>query len=313
MGAPPIRTIQEFLWELRKLLAEFEPLFAETLSDTLLAAWLQGAQRAASNLPEPIPFAAAEPPLAGFPTSGVIVPPPPDLPKGLPGMAGEPEPLVRFPIIEAAANNLADRRIMVREDFDRLIEGARRAAFTVARVSNLDAIEKIQMALAEDVRTGGTLAEFEKRVEDALGGSALHPSHIENVYRTNVGTAAAEGLQRTLEHPLVAEAFPYLQYHAVHDSRARAEHRQMEKLGIGGTNIYRRDDPIWQLFFPPWDYQCRCAVVPLSIADAARLGIQEAKQWHQTGLAPEKPIWVPMPSFRPSAGFVGPGKGLVAA
>ena len=29
---------------------------------------------------------------------------------------------------------------------------------------------------------------------------------------------------------------------------------EMEKLGLDGTNVYRRDDPIWEEFLTPWDY-----------------------------------------------------------
>lgn len=220
--------------------------------------------------------------------------------------ASDGEPVVRFPGVEAGVRDLLERRLLTRPEFDELALEARRAAFTVARAANLDAIERANRLLVQDVARGGTLEEFRQRIDETLGESALNPRHLENVYRTNVAAAYTAGLVEILGHPLVADEFPYLEYHAVHDSRARPEHREMESLGIQGTNVYRRDDPVWQTFLPPWDYQCRCAVIPLSLEDAAGKGIREAQQWLESGAPPVQPAWVSRPPFEPSPGFAGP-------
>lgn len=115
--------------------------------------------------------------------------------------------------------------------------------------------------------------------------------------------AYSTGLIEVLNHPLVADEFPYLAYHAVHDSRVRPEHLALERHGLNGTNIYRRDDPIWERFTPPWDYQCRCAIIPMTIEDAARAGVHEAQEWLRTGLPPSTPEWVTPPPFSPPEGW----------
>jgi hypothetical protein len=71
----------------------------------------------------------------------------------------------------------------------------------------------------------------------------------------------------------------------------RHQHKELEKLGLNGTAVYRRDDPFWDLFTPPWDYQCRCGVRMLTIAQAAGLGVKEAIEWLDTGVAPMRPEW----------------------
>src|SRR5262249_21071406 len=96
------------------------------------------------------------------------------------------------------------------------------------------------------------------------------------------------------------------EYSAVHDSRARPEHRHLERLGLDGTAVYRRDDPVILQFWPPWDYNCRCAVVPLTVADAAARGVKEAQEWLRTGQPPAAPAFVAPPPFSPPAGFAGP-------
>jgi SPP1 gp7 family putative phage head morphogenesis protein len=287
----------DYLARARREIFHHEPLLALTLEDTLLAGWLTGADRAVSRLPRPEPLPTLLPSVL-----------PPDLPppfgRGpLAQEPGEPAPLIRFPIIEQAAADLFARDVMTRADFDHLADDARRTAFTVARISSVDAIEKIQEILVEDIAQGGTLKEFRTKLDETLGTSALAPWHVETVYRTNVATAYATGLDRTLNHPLVSDAFPYLEYHAVHDSRTDPDHLEMEKLGIQSTNVYRRDDPVWNLFFPPWRYNCRCMVIPWSLRDAARKGIREAQEWLRTGVPPTIPAWVPLPPFRPPPGW----------
>jgi len=263
----------------------------------LLSAWVGGAARATSEF---------TPPARVEDTRPFDLPPPPPPPPSARPTAGGDGPVIRLPVVEAAQRDLAERQVLIREDFDRLAEASRRSAFTVARVQSLDALERIRVALVADVNEGGTLGAFRDQVEQVLGESMLSAAHVETVYRTNVGAAYTQGLMEVLQHPLVSDEFPYLEYNAVHDSRARPEHRAMETLGIDGTNVYRRDDPSMRKFLPPWDYNCRCAVVPLSIEDAAAKGVAEAREWLQTGVPPARPAWVAPPPFDPPADFAGP-------
>lgn len=276
------------------------------MSDALLAAWLRGGVDIAGQLP------AIPPSAPGAAATNL----PPWLPPGTPTAFDLPEPegdaVISFPQIDIAARDLAARRVLTRGDFDALADEAKFQAFTVAKVQSLDVLEKLRDALSADVAQGGTLAEFEKRVNAILSGegSALSPAHIENIYRTNIAAAYAEGQRQVLNHPLVADEFPYVEYTAVHDSRTRPEHLQLEKLGIGGGPIYRRDDPVVNLFWPPWDYQCRCAVIALTLEDAAAKGVAEAIEWLRTGQPPASPAWVKMPDFKPRPGFGNHGQGV---
>lgn len=288
-----------------------------TLTDSLLAAWLAGAQEVVQDVPAldsevqtSAPTESVEVlPGLPLPSFGLppVEPPPPRFTDAAAEHPDEPEPVVRFPLIEAAARDLAQRRVMVRADFDRLADQAKRTAFTVARVGSLDALQKLQQALTQNVSQGGTLQDFRNAVDEALSNSALSAGHVENIYRTNVAQAYSQAQREMLDHPLVNDEFPYVEYHSVHDQRRRPEHGALEKLGIQGTNVYRRDDPVIQKFWPPWDYQCRCAVIPLTLEDAAARGIREAQEWLQTGIPPAQPSFVSPPPFEPPAGF---GEGM---
>jgi hypothetical protein len=113
-------------------------------------------------------------------------------------------------------------------------------------------------------------------------------------------------------HPVVAEIFPYQEYVPIHDGRVREEHEALAHLGIDGTGVYRREDPFWDYFTPPWGYQCRCGVNLLGIADAARLGVREASEWLETGVKPPLRSRLAEIPFKPTDGFGYRGRTSVA-
>lgn len=280
----------------RRVILQHEPILSRAISDAMLAGWLTGAQKAVTYLPDDEPSIFRLPPVPPIPPDRLLFP-----------AHGGDEPIVRFPIIEEAADYLRRLRVYDQQDYNALSNDAKRSGFTVARVSSLDALEKIQDALVEDVETGGTLKAFMEKVDDALGVGALSRPRIETVYRDNIGKAFSRGLIKTLGHPMVSDEFPYAEYSATHDTRTRPEHRALEKMGLNGTSIYRRDDPFWNLFLPPWDFNCRCAIIPLTLEQAAARGVREAIEWLETGNPPAKPEWVELPKFRPSPGYVTAG------
>jgi SPP1 gp7 family putative phage head morphogenesis protein len=253
-----------------------EPVLARLIRDGLLRAYLASARKTArpalrGSAPPPVP-PRLPPPFAGTPD---------DHPDRLPG-------------VEAAARWLADRRLLTPDQFEALDDGARRAAFTVARTATLDAVRKVRDAVAESVR-GGTLADFRADVKDALDESMLSPARTEALFRTHVGQATAAGQRAILDHPLVGDEFPYLLLTAVHDSRTRPDHLEMERWGQNGTAVYRRDDPIWDTLWPPMGWNCRCHVIPLTIEDAAAHGSREAMRWLKTGIEPVEKDWARRP------------------
>lgn len=63
------------------------------------------------------------------------------------------------------------------------------------------------------------------------------------------------------------------------------------------TGIFRRDDPVWLKFQPPWGLTCRCGTIFLTIEAASRHGVSEAQEWQRTGNPPTFPSWVSMPPF----------------
>ena len=178
----------------------------------MLLAWLTPAKELAREV-VPLP-----PPRRSLIGESIVKPP------RVPPLAigpGEPPPVVRFPGIEIAAHDLMRRQVVTQQQFNALDQDARRTAFTVARIQSVDSLAKIQRALAEDVAQGGTLKAFRARVAESVEG-ALSPAQVETVYRTQVASAYSAGQRAVMEHPLVADEFPYLLWSAVHELARQA-------------------------------------------------------------------------------------------
>jgi len=202
-------------------LAKAEPLLAAGVRAGQLHSHLDAARESVRALALP----PTKPP-AGGPPTGLAFPDPP---------GGRPP--VRFPQVERAAEFVRSRLATTPAEFARLDADAQRAAFTVAQAVTLDAVERVKEAVADDVARGGTQKEFAAVVREALGASALADAQIEALYRTHTARAYSAGQQDVLDHPLVTDEFPYLEYSATHDGRVRAEHLAMEQLGLDGTAV----------------------------------------------------------------------------
>lgn len=301
----PFRFLQFYLI---KPLTKFTAFMMDHLTDAYLASWVTGMDYLAKLFP---PWLAEE-----FRTG--IRGKPPKKPPGPPWprftFYEEDDRDLRFPLIEEAAKRLADRQIMTRSQWEAAALAAREQAFFVTADISIETIDTIRNAMVYDLDEGTSLKGFTEAVEKALGGSPIGPSHLENVYRTNVQAAFRDGRETLASDPIVSAVFPYQAYDAIHDSRARHDHLALGGLGLDGTNIYRRDDPVWDYFTPPWDYNCRCGVNLLTIEAAARAGVREAKEWLRTGkppIVPEYRISEVLKQVRPNPNFGS--RGLVYA
>jgi hypothetical protein len=269
-------------------------------ADTFLASWVAGMDYLAKLFP---PWLVRE-----FKSGIRQIPPqkPPEPPWPRFSFFEHSDDSLRFPLIEQAARRLADREILTRYQWDRIEEAAKQKAFFVTAPIEAETIRRIRDALVYEIDEGASLDSFRNRIDEELDGSPLGASHLENVYRTNIQAAFRDGRETLASNPIVEATFPYQEYMAIHDARARHDHLIMEELGLNGTNVYRRDDPVWEYFTPPWDFQCRCGVNLLTIEAAAQKGVREAKEWLKTGkppLYPEHRIQEVLKHVKPVPGF----------
>lgn len=286
----------------QRVLGQSQAAMAEAILNTNIASWLAGAAQVGRKIPQRFDnqfFAAGGDALP--PWRGTLV-----------DDSDEP-PVVRFPKIDQAVKDLFSRKIVTRPDFDQLEAVEKTRAFTIAGDMTEKTIDKVRDVLARSVEDGPSLRVFRERLGEGLESSFIGPGHLETVYRNGVQTAYATGHDRVANNPIIKKLFPYQAYLCINDARCRPTHRALTKLGISGTNVYRRDDPFWRIFRGPWDFGCRCSVALLTLEAAARMGAMEAVRWLESGNEPLEPDWrlehIP---FRPTNDFVSPGAALAA-
>lgn len=155
-------------------------------------------------------------------------------------------------------------------EFKKLATAARHKAFTVAHVARLDILQDIMDEITKALESGTTLQEFQDTIQDKMqtkGWQGLMPHRLDNIFRTNVQTAYMAGRYKQMRSPDVVNARPYWLYSAVNDGATRPSHLAMDGM------CRRYDDPIWDIWYPPNGYRCRCKVIPLSAEAAKRRGV----------------------------------------
>lgn len=162
--------------------------------------------------------------------------------------------------------------------FRALDQQSRARAFSVARYTTLDAVEEIRQVQGAAIVGGWSLARFEDEVDlrmAARGFAGAEPGHIQNVFRTNGLTAYQVGRWEAQADPAVRAARPLLTYDAVDDARTRPTHGAMDGFTAPA------DDPVWNAWYPPNGYQCRCTVRSSTLEDAVAAGLKV-----QSGVTP---------------------------
>lgn len=156
-----------------------------------------------------------------------------------------------------------ERKIVLPNEFYALDLKTRQLATTVRFLSSLEQIETVIKAVNKAVAEGTTFNDFKKLLED--NEIVLSEHYLKNVFRTNIQTAYGHG--RWIQQQRNKANSPYLMYSAIDDGRVRPSHLALNRI------IRHIDDPFWLLFYPPWDFMCRCSVIALTEAQARKLGI----------------------------------------
>lgn len=157
-------------------------------------------------------------------------------------------------------------------------------AFTVAKAVRMDVLTSINSEVDRALSEGTTERDFIKtltprlqaqgwwgkqmiadsngEIEEAQLGSA---ARLSTIYRTNLATSYQAG--RYQQQLASSETHPYWQYLAILDGNTRKSHAAMH------GRVFRFDDPIWDTFYPPNDWGCRCRVRTLTAAQVKRMGL----------------------------------------
>ncbi len=189
-----------------------------------------------------------------------------------------------------------ERVPMSEAEWNELNEMARRQAFKVSGVAQLNVVEAVWEEIDRAVESGESMAMFsEKTMEKLLlawKGTVKDPAwRVENIFRTNTQMAYGAGRYKQQTQPAVMRMRPFWRYDAVLDNRTSDICRP-----IAGT-VLPADHPFWKTHVPPCHFSCRATIDTLTEAQAKQYGlttrVPDAEPLEGFGLAPGEAEWEP--------------------
>lgn len=172
---------------------------------------------------------------------------------------------------EEAVDYFKGRVPVTADTFYKIAEQYRGLAFTVSGYTKAQILKRFYDEILAALEDGNTLSEFRSRMNEFLeaeGYEGLDPLQADNIFRTNIQTAYNVGHYEQMTDPGVMQLRPYWQYDAVNDSHTRPSHLAMD------GKVFPADSPVWDTWFPPNGFRCRCTVKTLSKRQVESRGLK---------------------------------------
>ncbi|WP_171182161.1 DUF935 family protein [Ruegeria sp. HKCCD8929] len=147
-------------------------------------------------------------------------------------------------------------------------------AFVVAGADSVSLVEDLRGALDKAMNGGGGLEGFRKQFDEIVTRHGWDYNGGRNwrtrvIYDTNLRAAHQAGRLKQMRDPDVVKLRPYWRYvHA--ETREPKQPREVHLAWDG--KVFRHDDPIWSMIYPPNGWKCSCGVQAISVAGLKLLG-----------------------------------------
>jgi SPP1 gp7 family putative phage head morphogenesis protein len=166
-------------------------------------------------------------------------------------------------------------------------------AFACANSAKLFVTQKVQEHLTNALKAG---LDMPKAISAIVSETEdWTRAYAETVYRTNVHSAYAAGEIRQSLEPVALQVLPAWIYEAVGDSVTRPNH-----LAADGMIAAKRD-PVWDYWYPPAGFSCRCACREMDVYD-----LEEKGRLTSSGQVYAKiPVGISSGAITPDKGFGG--------
>lgn len=170
-------------------------------------------------------------------------------------------------------------------NYDDLLAEEHAAAFTVAKMADIDLLRDVHESLQQALQDGMRFQDWadmlrptlqakgwwgRKAVRDPVTGATVvselgSARRLETIFRTNMQSAYAVGQWQQIKAQQ-ADA-PYLMYDAVDDYRTRAQHAAWDNKVLPVSSQW------WDTHSPPNGYNCRCSLIQLDAQDVESMGL----------------------------------------
>lgn len=172
----------------------------------------------------------------------------------------------RFPWIQDALDFLFSKKVVTATEFAKMAAADKKHVFSAPGIDSTATLINLQKKLGKSLEEGASLSTFRKEI---AGETSLARFQTETLYRTETKRGYVAGFDKALKSPLVAAEFPAVLYSATPDQRVRDEHWDLD-----GYVILRKDRQAYKVFRNAADdYNCRCSLTPLDLAEAESRGI----------------------------------------
>ena len=180
------------------------------------------------------------------------------------------ELLTKEIVFEEAVNYFKEKIPMKPSEFYKLAEEYKALAFTVSGYTKAQVLNKFYDELLKAIEEGTTMRDFKNNMNEFLekkGYEGITAFQADNIFRTNMQTAYQVGHYKQMTSLEVLKYRPYWQYDAVNDKHTRPSHLAMD------GRVFRADDPVWDVWYPPNGFRCRCGVKTLSERQVKERGL----------------------------------------
>jgi SPP1 gp7 family putative phage head morphogenesis protein len=155
--------------------------------------------------------------------------------------------------------------------YSEMVSWAKARAFALADVESGTVLKAMQGHLLEAIDNGWTFDRFrfsvlnDPKQQNSAPIREASTGYLETVFRTNLMSAYNEGTWQFYQDPDVADTITAYQYVGILDSR------ECELCASMDGQEFLADDPVWDTFWPPNHFNCRCKAVGVTKYDDLNL------------------------------------------
>jgi len=178
------------------------------------------------------------------------------------GKATPQEPIEFAAPLSPNAKTVRYLQMLLGADAQTLLEVFEPAALNALTSAGAAINDRIRGVIAELVLEGAHVSAGVAALQSAfrdMGIAAIAGNKLEAIYRTQSAIAYGAGRWAADQDPAVQEILWGYEYSTVGDDRVRPEHAALN--GIRRP----KDDPFWQINWPPNGWNCRCIAIPITV------------------------------------------------
>jgi SPP1 gp7 family putative phage head morphogenesis protein len=200
-------------------------------------------------------------------------------------LADDAEPWREFATMDydEAVRFFKRKELMTPDEFEALEDGYKAKGFSLAHVTKKQILRTAHDALTDAIAAGeserDTLARI-RAVYEAEGMEAPEDYQLRAIFDRQVYSAYMAGRWAQMTHPDALAELPIWIYRTAGDSRVRRAHAAMDGKAFPASS------EVWQRWWPPNGWGCRCNVENRSREDIEREGLAVEED---TALVPEWP------------------------